>query len=322
MVDKWCDDYVRDHDGAKPTYTLAQIGSGVAPMTFSKPWAAWNIDYNAKRFAAPSAPATQVASIVIPSVIADAWSSAVTAIEATKLKELEADKIMVRRELNQVIAEKADQATEMSAILADGEAVQEEFEQERAIAAAALATALATNVESDAALVGIQNELVQTQKAMAVQDTELKGTKTVAEKLERSLDKALSDERVAHANTQRILGELAEVQIANTHMGDEIAAANAARAAAEATLVDKEIKLESLEEKLEATRQDLGQREADLSGAAATTAGLREQLAAAETRAEQSRERSEAAVTAAADARGLVAALERQLASLKQGGKG
>jgi len=312
MVDKWCDDYVRDHDGAKPTYTLAQIGSGVAPMTFQKPWDAWKAAYDTRLSTAPSAPATPL-DIVMPSIIVDAWSSAVAAIEATKLKELEADKIMVRRELSQIILEKADQATEMAAILADGEAAQEEFEQERADAVAALATAITTIAERGIVLVGVQDELLQTQSAIAAQGVELKAAKATAEKQEKSLEQAMANERVAHAKCQQTLGEMAEVKIANTHLSNSVTAANAARTASEATLAAKRVKLELTQEILDATRNDLALRTADLSGVVATLAGLREQLAAAETRSEQAQMRSEVAAAAEAKARVQLAALVREL---------
>lgn len=313
IVQKWCDDYVRVN-GDKPTYTLALQGSGVAAMTFSTPWDEWKANYNATLPTAQLSLMAQAAPIALPAVITEAWSSAIRTLEAAMLQELAADKKVVRRERDEVIDEKVAMAAEITAILADGESALEEFEVERANAAAALTSAIATIADRDASLIAMEAELVRAQKTIAVQESELKMVKATAVKLENSLDQAVVDERAAHVSCEKTLTELTELQIAKTRLAEEVAAANAARCTAEAALAAKEKKMESLEAKLESTRQDLTERTAGLAEAAVTVAELRGHLAAAETRTEQARVRGEAE---AAQVRERVVELERELAGLK-----
>lgn len=313
IIEQWCNDYVQDQ-GTKPTYTVALKGCGVAAMTFAKPWAAWNAEFDAKQSSSLAALATPPAPITVPSAIVDAWTAAVEALDAAKLRELEADKVLVRRELNQVITEKDALATEVAAILADGEEVQEEFDRERAETTAALASARAVISERDAALTEKEAVLVQTQNALMAQGAELELAKISIEKLENAFNKAVSDERAAHLKCEQSLGELAESHISITRLQDELTTARSALTAAEAALSAKDKKLESLQEKVDVVKQNLSERSADLTGASATVTALREQLAAAEVRAEQSRQRSDAELDTAHKR---IVELERELAGLK-----
>lgn len=315
IIEQWCNDYVRDHDGAKPTYTEAQKGTAVAAMTFSKPWKNWETEFDAKQSAGHVASPAPLAPVVVPVAIADAWGAAVAAVEAAKVKELEADKVLVRREVTQLTAEKTALATELNEILADSEEMQEEFEQERIEAAAALSSAMATIAERDAAITAKADQLVQIQKAFAVQDAELKEARKMVEKLESSLERALLDERAAHTNCEKALGELAEAQVVSARVGDELKAAMSTLSATEATLKAKDEAVLRLQEKLDACRQEVSLRTAELAGASATEAGLREQLAAAEIRSEQSRQRWEAE---ADTMRERIIMQERELAALRQ----
>lgn len=314
IVEQWCNDYVRDHDGAKPTYTDARKGTAVAAMTFAKPWKNWEAEFDAKQSAGHVASPAPLAPVVVPPAIADAWAAAVATLEAAKIKELEADKISVRRELNQATVEKTALATELAEILADCEEIQEEFEQERLEAAEALSSAITTIAERDAAITAKDAELVQAQKALAVQDAELKLAKKMAEKLETSLDRALQDERTAHASCEKVLGELAEAQIMSTHLGDELKASMSALSITETALKAKDKGLLALQEKLDECRQELSLRTAELAGASATEAGLREQLTAAEIRSEQARQRWESDANTLRDR---ILELERELVALR-----
>lgn len=313
IIHKWCDDFVEAH-GAKPTYTEAQEGSGIAEMTFQKPWKEWKAMYEA-RLPAPQFPTiVPLAQIAVPNVIVDAWGSAVATLEAAKIKELEEEKLLVRRELDKVSAEHAALATEMDAVLADGEAIEGEFEEERAEAAAALAEAMTKIAERDAALTAMQAELIQVQKDLAVEQVALKITKETAENLTKSLEQAVADERAAHLSCEKRLAESADLQILNTRLSDELATVKSALSASQATLAANDKKMESLSGKLDQAKQDLSQRIAELSGASATISGLREQLTAAEARTEQMRQRSD---TDLSKARERIVELERELAGFK-----
>lgn len=313
IIHKWCDDFVEAH-GARPTYTQAQQGSGIAEMTFQTPWAEWKAKYE-ERLPAPQAPnAVPLAQIAVPTVIHDAWISAVATLDAAKIKELEEEKLLVRRELDKVRAEHAALTTEMDAVLADGEAFQGEFEDERAEAAAALANAMGKIAERDAALAAIQAELVQVQKELAVEQTALKIAKETVENLSKSLDQAVRDERAAHLTCEKTHGELTEAQILTTRLRDELEAAKSALTAMDAAHLAKDETLKLIQEKLNIVQQDLSARMADLAGALATVTGLREQLSAAEARTEHARQRWE---TEATVMRERILDLERELAALR-----
>jgi chromosome segregation ATPase len=276
LVHQWCDDFVREH-GVRPTYTQAQQATGIAAMTFSKPWAEWNTLFNTNQLT--QAPSTKPLAPDLPTALLEAWASAVAALDSVKQKELEAEKLVARRELEKVRAEHAALETELKAMQKDCEAVQDEIDEERAVAAAELASVMAAIAERNAALGTIQAELVQARTTLAAQNVELEMVKSTVQKLEDWRDRSEAKENEARIRCQHLQEEILCAKISATRLEGELEVAKQALLAAEATQALKAQKAEELQGTLDALRQELSQHVAELAGTTATIAELRGQLA-------------------------------------------
>jgi len=285
-LDAFCDAFVVEH-GRCPLHKEVLAGTKLAAMTMAKPWKEWNEVYAAKKSGTPAVqPAGPVEAVAVPDCIASAWSQAIGAIQAEALQELEANKLAIRRELDQSLATNVALEEEKALIVEDGERVQAELEQAELDAAATVEAAEATIAARDAVIAGLQADLSAAKGEAAVQAVELAGVRVALGKAEHALAIAQDGERAAHAAKESTLELLATEQVKSARLADEATAANTAR-----TVAETESKASALA--LQGAQTKLIEIEISLAAAKTEAAERLAQIQAAEARFNEARQHGE-----------------------------